>query len=128
MGIYTSGGHFDYAQYRIRDIWASIEEYVDGKELDECEVDDYIKSHFYLFNEDDEAERNYIRKHNHTLPNCYEFSKATMREFKKAIECLKKAEIYAQRIDWLLSGDDGEDNFHERLKEDMEELKNNKKK
>jgi hypothetical protein len=33
------------------------------------------------------------------------------------------AEIYAQRIDWLLSGDDGEDSFRERLKEDLEKLK-----
>ena len=37
---------------------------------------------------------------------------------------LKQAEIYAQRIDWLLSGDDGEESFHERLKEELEELKN----
>jgi hypothetical protein len=33
------------------------------------------------------------------------------------------AEIYAQRIDWLLSGDDGEDSFRKRLKEDLERLK-----
>jgi hypothetical protein len=27
-----------------------------------------------------------------------------------------------QRIDWLLSGDDGEESFIERLKEDLEKL------
>ena len=32
------------------------------------------------------------------------------------------AGIYAQRIDWLLSGDDGEDSFHERLKFDIEQF------
>jgi hypothetical protein len=32
------------------------------------------------------------------------------------------AQIYAQRIDWLISGDDGEDSFRERLKEDLEKL------
>jgi hypothetical protein len=29
------------------------------------------------------------------------------------------AKIYAQRVDWFLSGDDGEETFHERLKEDL---------
>lgn len=35
-------------------------------------------------------------------------------------DCMKQ--VYAQRIDWLLSGDDGEDTFHERLKADLKEL------
>lgn len=34
------------------------------------------------------------------------------------------AQIYTQRIDWLVSGDDSEDSFRERLKEDLEEYKN----
>jgi len=37
----------------------------------------------------------------------------------EGIELLKKAQIYAQRIDWLLSGDDGEDTFHKRLSQDL---------
>jgi hypothetical protein len=32
---------------------------------------------------------------------------------------LNQALIYAQRIDWLVSGDDGEDTFHARLAEDL---------
>lgn len=32
---------------------------------------------------------------------------------------LKLANIYLHRIDWLLSGDDGEDSFHSRLKEEL---------
>lgn len=47
------------------------------------------------------------------------FGPDTIAEFKNAVDLLRKAEIYVQRIDWLLSGDDGEDNFHERLKEDL---------
>lgn len=31
--------------------------------------------------------------------------------------------IYTQRIDWLLSGDDGEESFHSRLKEELDKLK-----
>lgn len=32
------------------------------------------------------------------------------------------AEIYAQRIDWLISGDDNENTFHKRLKEEINKL------
>jgi hypothetical protein len=45
-----------------------------------------------------------------------------LEEFKKGLEILKKAAIYTQRIDWLLSGDDGEDSFKRRLKEELDEL------
>lgn len=52
----------------------------------------------------------------------YQYSDETINEFKKGIELLKKAAVYAQRIDWLVSGDDGEERFHQRLKEDLKEL------
>lgn len=45
-----------------------------------------------------------------------------LEEFKKGLKILKTAAIYAQRIDWLLSGDDGEQSFKERLKEELDEL------
>lgn len=50
----------------------------------------------------------------------YQFSEETINEFRKGIELLKRSKIYTQRIDWLVSGDDGEETFHERLKEDLE--------
>jgi hypothetical protein len=53
-----------------------------------------------------------------------EYTERTLDEFRKGVEILKKASIYANRIDWLLSGDDGEDSFYERLNEELEELKN----
>ena len=37
-------------------------------------------------------------------------------------ETLRKAAIYAQRIDWLLSGDDDEKSLKERLEEELKEL------
>lgn len=43
-------------------------------------------------------------------------------ELKKGLKIIKTAAIYAQRIDWLLSDDDGEDSFKKRLKEELEEL------
>ena len=53
-----------------------------------------------------------------------DFSKETLSEFKTAVKLLRKAAVYAQRIDWLLSGDDGEETFHQRLEEDLKNLQN----
>ena len=44
-----------------------------------------------------------------------EYSLETIAEFRKAIKALRIAGVYAQRVDWLLAGDDGEDSFHRRL-------------
>ena len=51
------------------------------------------------------------------------YTPKTIEEFQKGLKILKEADVYLRRIDYLLSGDDGEENFHERLKEDLEELK-----
>ena len=31
---------------------------------------------------------------------------------EEGLEILQKAKIYAQRIEWLISGDDSEESFH----------------
>ena len=46
----------------------------------------------------------------------------TLLEFKNAIYYLKMAQIYAQRVDWLVSGDDGELSFLQALKYDLAKL------
>ena len=51
-----------------------------------------------------------------------EYTEETIQIFKDAVKTLRKAAIYAQRIDWLLSGDDGEDNLKERLEKELKEL------
>ena len=51
-----------------------------------------------------------------------EYTEETIQIFKDAVKILRKAAIYAQRIDWFLSGDDGEDNLKERLEEELKEL------
>ena len=50
------------------------------------------------------------------------FSEATIEQFRKGLQALRIAEVYAQRIDWLVSGDDGEDSFHRRLADDLGKL------
>lgn len=87
-----SGGHFDYSQYHITTIADSIESIV--RNNTHPDEDGYI----------------------------YNFSEETIKEFEKAVEILKLAGVYAQRIDWLLSGDDGEESFHERLNEELSKL------
>jgi len=42
-----------------------------------------------------------------------------IEKFKEAVEALKKAYTYAHRIDWLLSGDDVEESFLRKLKEEL---------
>ena len=116
-----SGGSFDYYQWHIDDIANSIENYIYGHFIDEDRIEEYIKDHWL-----EDKEKEYILKNKHTLPNSYEYSKETIKEFKKGLAILRKAYIYAQRIDWLLSGDDGEESFHERLKEELDNLKNKK--
>lgn len=117
-----SGGSWDYKQYHINDIADSIEEYIYGRELDEDEIGYYIDDLFYWDESDKKKAEKYVRENHRTLPNRYEYSEETIAEFKKGLDILRKAYVYAQRIDWLLSGDDGEESFHERLKEELDEL------
>lgn len=51
-----------------------------------------------------------------------EYSEETIKEFKNAIRTLRMAQVYAQRVDWLICGDDGEESFHERLAEDLAKI------
>jgi hypothetical protein len=43
-------------------------------------------------------------------------------DVKKGADAILKAQVYMQRIDYLLSGDDGEETFLKRLKEDLSKL------
>ncbi len=109
-----SGGFFDYQQYKLLDFVSEIENYLYGYDLDDEDVDWYINDRFL-----DSKEKEYLKNNKHTLPNRYHFSEETLKEFQTGIDIIKKAYVYAQRIDWLLSGDDGEEEFHNRLKEDL---------
>ncbi len=103
-----SGGHFDYDQHKIKDIAESIQSILDRQGKEKSREDRWATEEWYKKYPD---ERYY-----HT------YSKETQEEFKKAVEYLKLSYVYAQRIDWLLSGDDGEETFHKRLKEELNKL------
>jgi len=91
-----SGGHFDYKQYHIDDIVREIEALIeknDSKELGE-----------------------------HGYPVSRGYSGETITKFKEALTTLRRGAIMAQRIDWLVSGDDGENTFHKRWKEELDDI------
>jgi hypothetical protein len=50
------------------------------------------------------------------------YSAETIDEFHRALYFLHMAAVYTHRIDWLVSGDDGEDSFHARLEKDKDEI------
>ena len=51
-----------------------------------------------------------------------ELSAETIDAMKEAYRQIRIAEIYATRVDWMMSGDDSEENFRERIKEDLAEF------
>lgn len=64
----------------------------------------------------------YAPDENGEEPYFPDYTEETLAEFRRGIKVLKQAYIYAHRMAYLISGDDGEKEFHERLKEDLKEL------
>lgn len=91
-----SGGHFDYQQYNIERIAEEVEQLIITNDSTEKDEFGYDKGLHY--------------------------TRETIEEFKIGLEHLRKAAIYAQRIDWLVSGDDGEDAFHDRLQKELKKV------
>ncbi len=50
----------------------------------------------------------------------YDRKQELLREISNGLGYLNLAGIYTKRLDWLFSGDDGEDSFFERLEEELE--------
>lgn len=103
-----SGGHFDYLQKRFYEIYEPIEHIIqiNGQEKSQKELkEEYRDSDWYKKYPEDKFHHKYKEK--------------VIKEFKKGVEIIKLAEIYANRIDYLLCGDDGEESFLRRLKEEL---------
>lgn len=91
-----SGGHFNYKQYELGQMADEIEQII--LDNDSEEVNEYGDA------------------------KGYGYSPETIEAFKYARIALLHVQIYVQRIDWLVSGDDGEDSFHKRLEADFDAL------
>ena len=93
-----SGGFFDHSQYTLNQIVTDIEDEI-------------------YYNDSEEVNEYNDKKGNG-------FSEDTIQEFKLAVWYLKQAMVYVHEIDWLLSGDTGEESFHERLTRKLNALNN----
>lgn len=96
-----SGGHFDYAQNSIGDIADEIERLIDTNESD--------------------------KKNEYGDKEGYFFSPDVITSFKQGLSYLRLAQIYAQRIDLLVSNDEGEDAFREQLMDELLEFEESQK-
>ena len=90
-----SGGHFDYEQHRITGVAEEVELLIRSNDDDSLDEWNQKRGRFY--------------------------QEEVIDEFKKGLDLLRKAAIYTQRIDWLVSDDDGRESFIERLEEDLKE-------
>lgn len=88
-----SGGHFDFSQYHIERIADELEAIIERNKS--VETDKY----------DD--------------PIGMGFSDDVVCKLRDGVRILREAHIYATRIDWLVSGDDGEQPFLDRLNEEL---------
>ena len=107
-----SGGHFNYDQYKIGYIADSIEQEIErnGKEKtrEEMKAEGWKDPNWYEKYPEDKFH--------------YEYPPEVIEQFKIAVKKLREAQVYAHRVDWLLSSDDGEESFLRRLKEDLKKL------
>jgi hypothetical protein len=87
-----SGGHFNYDQHRCIEIAETIEQLIQNN--DRTDKDEYGSE------------------------IGYHFSPEVIAKFAEAVPILKRAYRMAHRIDWLVSGDEGEDSFLRRWDED----------
>ena len=86
-----SGGHFNHQQYAFEDIAQTIQHDID-------------------INDSNEKDQFGGTIGNHYAPE-------VIRRFKKAVKELRKCSDMVHEIDWLLSGDSGEDTFLKLWKE-----------
>jgi len=107
-----SGGHWDYLQYRFTDVAEDVKKLIEknGKEKTEREL-----------TEDSWRDPEWYEKYPEDKFH-YKYSDEIIEKFKEGLKHIELAQIYMQRLDWLLSGDDGDESFMSRLEEDLKKL------
>jgi hypothetical protein len=107
-----SGGAFDYKQWHIEQIADDIEKLIKNNGREKTREE--LKDEFWRGDD-------WYEKYPEDLYH-YKYPDEVIEKFKEGLKVLRLAAVYAQRIDWLVSGDDGEESFLERLKEELGEL------
>jgi nitrogen-specific signal transduction histidine kinase len=110
-----SGGALDYSFVHMNETVRRIQEEIENLEalVNSGDTSGYRISQYYKnrFPEREEF------KSEETL------AKAVLRIYKNAVECLTKASIYSERIEWMLSGDDGPEALVLRVEEELNQEK-----
>lgn len=52
----------------------------------------------------------------------YEYKEPFLNEMIRVYNLTRELEVLLERVDWVLSGDDGEDTYFERLQEDIADI------
>lgn len=104
-----SGGRLEYSRYRLEEIINIIEDEINNNEKPPYD------------NPDNEWDR--LENERFYAEGGSRWEYKTIQEFKFAIKLIKRVDVYIHRIDCLLSGDDGEDDFHKLLKKELNNLK-----
>lgn len=108
-----SGGFFEYKQWEINNMADDVETLINknGRKKTDRELKD-----------ESWRDAEWYKKYPGDLYH-HEYPDEVIEKFKEGLNYLRLAAIYAQRIDWLVSGDDGEESFLRRLEEDLNKLK-----
>lgn len=107
-----SGGVFDFNNYVLDDMANLIRNKIESNN-----EPPYDENTIYIW---EKEENEYFFKN-----GAVRYQPETIEVFKEAEKIFKLASIYAHRIDWFLSGDDGENTFLRRLKEEIDDFENN---
>ena len=85
--VNMSGGRFDYIQFRFEEVADAIDRLI---------ANNKVKDEFGYSND---------------------YNEETLKKFKETADTIRRAAEMATRVDWLVSGDDGEETFHKRWNE-----------
>ena len=109
---------------RRKGIVKAEERYIDRRRFKDCVVFQSIDS--YMAETPNEEHIPVLYTIHHCVYDHYpddadvlELTDKTIEAMKEAYKQIRIAEIYAMRIDWMMSGDDSEESFRERVKEDL---------
>jgi hypothetical protein len=103
-----SGGAFGHEQWQINHIVEQIQVELERQGQLKPKSDLYMNAEYY----DKYPEEKYYET----------YSERVQEKMREAIKALRIAYAYANRIDYFLSADDGEENFLKRLEEELNEL------
>lgn len=104
-----SGGSMDYVAFKIRDAAQHVQHELANAELCRKSGRLFDVSKYYQEKYPDVA----------YLQSSEALTDGVIKRLRDALICIRKAAIYAERVEWLTSDDDGHEEFCMRLDEQL---------